>query len=55
VLAWLDAMGDVRAAAEVLHVHPNTLRYRIRRASELTGLDWADPRTRLLAALLLRL
>ncbi|MFI6581670.1 PucR family transcriptional regulator [Embleya sp. NPDC050493] len=55
VLAWLDALGDVRAAAAGLHIHPNTLRYRIRRAGELTGLDWADPKTRLLAALLLRL
>ena len=28
VLAWLDALGDVRAAAARLTVHPNTLRYR---------------------------
>ncbi|MGC0417544.1 PucR family transcriptional regulator [Embleya sp. AB8] len=55
VLGWLDALGDVRAAAAALHIHPNTLRYRIKRAGELTGLDWADPKTRLLAALLLRL
>ncbi|WP_406280637.1 PucR family transcriptional regulator [Embleya sp. NBC_00896] len=55
VLAWLDALGDVRSAAAALHIHPNTLRYRIRRAAELTGLDWDDPKTRLLAALLLRL
>lgn len=55
VLAWLDAFGDVRTAAEALHVHPNTLRYRIRRAEQLTGLDLAQPEQRLLAMLQLRL
>ncbi|MEU9113624.1 helix-turn-helix domain-containing protein [Streptomyces sp. NPDC048483] len=55
VLAYLDAFGDVRAAATELHVHPNTLRYRIRRAEELTGLDLSRPDQRLLAMLQLRL
>ncbi|MCD0483141.1 helix-turn-helix domain-containing protein [Streptacidiphilus sp. ASG 303] len=55
VLAYLDAFGDVRAAAERLHVHPNTLRYRVRRAEELAGLDLASPQQRLLAMLQLRL
>jgi DNA-binding PucR family transcriptional regulator len=55
VLAWLDAFGDVRAAAERLHVHPNTLRYRVRRAEHLTGLDLGSPEQRLLAMLQLRL
>ncbi|MFJ6216601.1 PucR family transcriptional regulator [Streptomyces sp. NPDC092296] len=55
VLAYLDAFGDVRAAAERLHIHPNTLRYRVRRAEELTGLDLAHPQQRLLATLQLRL
>lgn len=39
--AFLDADLDRRAAAERLHVHPNTLDYRLRRISELTGLDLA--------------
>src|ERR687894_676861 len=38
VVAWLDAMGDVRAAAKRLTVHPNTLRYRVRRATAIAGL-----------------
>ena len=47
VLAWLDALGDVRAAAERLTVHPNTLRYRVRRAVAVAGLRLGDPRARL--------
>lgn len=52
-LAWIEAHGDVRAAAEGLGVHPNTLRYRIRRLAE-DGLDLADPDTRLATWLRLR-
>ncbi|MEJ3659037.1 helix-turn-helix domain-containing protein [Actinomycetes bacterium KLBMP 9759] len=47
VVAYLDAMGDVRVAAEQLTVHPNTLRYRLRRASTVAGLQLGDPRARL--------
>ena len=47
VVAWLDAMGDVRAAARRLTVHPNTLRYRVRRATEIAGMRLDDPRARL--------
>jgi DNA-binding PucR family transcriptional regulator len=55
VLAYLDAFGDVRSAARVLHVHPNTLRYRVRRAAEVAGIDLDDPLQRLFAQLQLRL
>ncbi|MFE9422032.1 PucR family transcriptional regulator [Kitasatospora sp. NPDC006697] len=55
VLAWLDALGEVRVAAQALHIHPNTLRYRVRRAEQLTGIDLAQPQQRLLAMLQLRL
>ncbi|GAA3887719.1 helix-turn-helix domain-containing protein [Saccharothrix violaceirubra] len=55
LLAYLDAFGDVRAAAAVLHVHPNTLRYRVRRAGEVGGFDLDDPLFRLFAQLQLRL
>jgi DNA-binding PucR family transcriptional regulator len=55
LLAYLDTLGDVRTAAARLHVHPNTLRYRVRRAAELTGLDLDDPLVRLFAGLQLRL
>lgn len=52
--AFLDHFGDVRAAASALHVHPNTLRYRLRRIREFTGMDLDDPATRLVVALSLR-
>jgi DNA-binding PucR family transcriptional regulator len=48
VLAWLDAMGDVRLAAHRLTVHPNTLRYRVRRAVAVGALRLDDPRARLM-------
>ena len=48
VVAWLDAMGDVRLAAQRLTVHPNTLRYRIRRASAVADLRLDDPHARLM-------
>lgn len=47
LLAYLEAFGDVRGASESLHVHPNTLRYRIRRASELSGIDLGKSSERL--------
>ena len=31
-----------------LHIHPNTLRYRVRRAEELLGMSLDDPDNRLL-------
>ncbi len=55
LLAYLDALGDVQAAAATLHVHPNTLRYRLRRAADTAGLDLDDPLLRLFAGLQLRL
>ncbi|MFE3203698.1 PucR family transcriptional regulator [Embleya sp. NPDC059237] len=53
--AYLGAFGDTAAAARGLSVHPNTLRYRLRRAKELFGVDLDDPTGRLLADLGLRL
>ncbi|GAB3480133.1 PucR family transcriptional regulator [Amycolatopsis cihanbeyliensis] len=47
LLAYLDAMGDVRSAAGRLHIHPNTLRHRVRRARTVSGIDLDDPRARL--------
>ncbi|HYH28808.1 MAG TPA: helix-turn-helix domain-containing protein [Pseudonocardia sp.] len=54
VPAYLESFGDMVSAARRLHVHPNTLRYRLRRIRELTGLDLDDADTRLAAALQLR-
>ena len=53
--AWLDAFGDVNAAAAALFVHPNTFRYRLRRLAEVGGLDLADPEARFAALVQLRL
>lgn len=53
--SWLDCMGDVSAAADMLHVHPNTLRYRLRRLAEIGDMDLGDPEARFAAQLLLRI
>jgi hypothetical protein len=53
--AFLDSFGDVRVAAAVLAVHPNTFRYRLRRLCELVGLDLDDPVERLVVQLQLHL
>ncbi|MCW3818127.1 helix-turn-helix domain-containing protein [Micromonospora sp. DR5-3] len=45
--AWLEQQGDPRKAARQLHVHPNTLRHRLRRLAEVVHLDLESPRTRL--------
>lgn len=52
---YLESFGDVVGAATRLHVHPNTLRYRLRRIRELTGLDLDDADARLAVGLQLRL
>jgi DNA-binding PucR family transcriptional regulator len=44
--AYLGHVGDVRTAAQQLHVHPNTLRYRIARIEEVTGRDLSTIRDR---------
>jgi hypothetical protein len=45
---------DRRKAADALHVHPNTLDYRLRRAGELTGLDLGRPEDLVLTVLALK-
>ncbi|WP_285760576.1 PucR family transcriptional regulator [Nocardiopsis ansamitocini] len=51
--AWLDAQGDLSEAAESLGVHPNTVRYRMRKMAEVTDLRLDDPAARLTASVLL--
>jgi DNA-binding PucR family transcriptional regulator len=53
VAIWLDRRRDTAATAEELLVHPNTLRYRLRRAQSLSGLDLDDTSQALVAHLLL--
>ncbi|WP_372509099.1 helix-turn-helix domain-containing protein [Actinomadura madurae] len=45
--AWLDHYGDPKGTAEALDVHPNTLRHRLRRMTEVTPVDLSSSRTRL--------
>ncbi|BBX72490.1 transcriptional regulator [Mycobacterium shinjukuense] len=51
---YLDSFGDVGAAARTLRVHPNTVRYRVRRVEQLLSTSLADPDVRLLFSLGLR-
>jgi hypothetical protein len=46
LLAWLQSSGNAREAARRLHVHPQTVRYRLRRLDELFGDTLRDPNTR---------
>ncbi|WP_405163346.1 PucR family transcriptional regulator [Nocardia sp. NBC_01499] len=52
---YLREHGDVRNAATALQVHPNTLRYRIRRVEEILRIDLTDPADRLLLEIQLAL
>ncbi|MGW0595178.1 PucR family transcriptional regulator [Streptosporangium sp. NPDC002607] len=53
--AYLDAFGDVNAASARVHVHANTFRYRLKRLTEISGLDLADPEARLAVMLQMRI
>ncbi|MET0233670.1 MAG: helix-turn-helix domain-containing protein [Kibdelosporangium sp.] len=41
--AWFAGHGSARESADQLFVHPNTVRYRLRRVQELTRRDLSDP------------
>jgi purine catabolism regulator len=51
--AYLRCGGSVAATADALHVHRNTVRYRLRRVEQLTALDLGRPEDRLLLELVL--
>ncbi|MFI1461402.1 PucR family transcriptional regulator [Nocardia carnea] len=42
--AYLECGGAVEMCARQLYVHPNTVRYRLKRISEVTGRDPLNPR-----------
>ena len=42
--SYLEASGSIEGAARALFVHPNTVRYRLRRVSEITGFVPTDAR-----------
>jgi len=44
VAAFLEHGRSIEAAARLLFVHPNTVRYRLRGVAKVTGWDPADPR-----------
>jgi PucR C-terminal helix-turn-helix domain len=54
VRAWLDAHGDVTATSAALHVHPQTVRYRLAGLREVFGGALDDPGLRLELAIALR-
>ncbi len=41
---WFASGGSANTTARGLFVHPNTVRYRLRRVEELTGRSLSDPR-----------
>jgi hypothetical protein len=49
--AFVEAGGDIGLAARALDVHPNTVRYRLKRIAEVTGLDPESAEHRLVIAL----
>ncbi len=42
--AFFDSGGSIEATARARFVHPNTVRYRLRRVHEITGYSPVDPR-----------
>ncbi len=50
---WLQASANASEASRQLNLHPTTLRYRLTRIRELSGLDLDDARVRLVCQLLL--
>jgi DNA-binding PucR family transcriptional regulator len=45
VSAYLEQAASLESAARMLFVHPNTVRYRLKRVTDLTGLNPAQPRS----------
>jgi DNA-binding CsgD family transcriptional regulator len=52
--AWLDTRGSAAEIADRLHVHPQTVRYRMRQMEKTFGDELADPDTRFAMELVLR-
>ena len=44
LMAYFDTSGSIEASGRALFVHPNTVRYRLRRIAEVTGLSPNDAR-----------
>jgi hypothetical protein len=46
LLAWLESADNAGVAARRLHVHPQTVRYRLRQLTDLFGERLSDPEAR---------
>jgi PucR-like helix-turn-helix protein len=46
LLSWLQNSGNARETARQLHVHPQTVRYRLRQIHEMFGADLLEPDVR---------
>ena len=55
LLAWLESADNAGAAARHLHVHPQTVRYRLRQLTELFGDRLSDPDARFTLQVALRI
>ncbi|TCO39058.1 PucR-like helix-turn-helix protein [Kribbella antiqua] len=44
VSSYLDSGGSIEATARALFIHPNTVRYRLKRVGDLTGYSPVNPR-----------
>ncbi|MFM9378234.1 PucR family transcriptional regulator [Gordonia sp. VNK21] len=42
--SYLQAGGSIESCARELYIHPNTVRYRLKKIAEITGRDPANPR-----------
>ena len=54
LLAWLESADNAGVAASRLHVHPQTVRYRLRQLTELFGDALTDPDSRFALQVALR-
>lgn len=51
---WLECGGDIRETAALMHLHPNTVRHRLKKIDRLVGRDLQTHTQRLAAWILLR-
>jgi DNA-binding PucR family transcriptional regulator len=40
--AYLNCGRNAKKTADILHIHRNTMSYRLKKIEELTGIDWDD-------------
>jgi hypothetical protein len=55
LIGYLDCGGNIRRCSHELHVHVNTLRYRLQRISDIMNVDLNDPERRFNLQLAIRL